>query len=746
MRQKRHPRIPPLGDKKPAGLFSHGGEFVDGPTGRRLAGGASRTHERAASRGIHSSAFSARLNGGLILLVLVVVALAATALASSKARYEARAVTNAKNLSRLLMQDLDASFDKIDLAVLSVKEEVERQTSAGGIDRVALNGHIDRQVQRQSDLLALRVTDSRGEAKFGTGMATGVAPFSISQRAFFKRLRDDPRAGVVFSEPVVGQVSGKWSIVAARRVSAAGDAFDGVVYGVVLLEHFQQRFALVDLGAHGVVSLRDLALGTVVRYPEPEHIGSTVGSRIFSRQWPEKLKVDPRSGTYFAVGLDGRNRALAYNRITEYPFYLIVGLYPGDYLQPWTLELWSTVAGVVLFSLVSLALARALQAAWRHREIGSKRLLELKSGALMRSEDKLQLALDSADMGLWMFTPGDGSCSATARAKALHGLSREDCGDLKTMLCHVVASDVERAERAIEAAVAAEPRDIELQLQLPDGTSRWIAWSVRWVPEGPGHPPHVVAVLQDVTHRINSERELRQDQHRKDEFLATLSHELRNPLAPIRTAFEVMRRSRDADVIEKARSIIDRQLGQLFRLVDDLLDVSRITQGKMRLHTERLSVATVLELALETSRPLIDAAAHRLKVHLPAEPLFVAGDLTRLAQVFSNLLNNAARYTPPGGDIAVTVSAIGHQAIVEIADNGIGVAPDVLPHLFEMFMQAERSAEQARGGLGVGLGLVKRLVEMHGGSVEVRSEGLGLGSSFVVRLVAVTALADRSMS
>jgi PAS domain S-box-containing protein len=705
----------------------------DDHTDRPVAAARMQQRNAAALSTFSSSRFTVPLNAALLSMALVVCGLAALTLWRSHAEHEARALVTTQNISRLLVQDLDASFDKVDLALLAVKDEVEPAMAAGAVDAAALSDHIARHVARQPDLAALRVTDAKGEIKFGTGI-TPQTRFSSEQRGFFQKLRDDPNPGLVISEPIVGQVSGRWSLALARRISAPDNSFAGIVYGIVLLEDFQRRFAALDLGAHGAVSLRDLELGTVVRYPEPKNIGSAVGNRTFSKEWPEKLKQDPDSGTYFAVGLDGRRRALAYHRVTDYPFYVIVGLFPGDYLEPWTREVWKTIGGVALFSLISFLLARMLRGAWRQREADSKRLLELTRNALLRSEDRLQLALDRADLGLWMFAPGDGSCSATAQARSLHGLSRNDPDTLDAMLRHVVPEDRARVEVAVQSAVETEPSDIEFQLSLANGESRWLAWTIRWVPEGPGHPAHVVVLLQDVSQRIRTEQQLRTDHRRKDEFLATLSHELRNPLAPIRTSFEIMRRSRDPNTIEKARGVIDRQLAHLFRLVDDLLDVSRITQGKMRLRKERLNIAAVVQAALETSRPLFEVGAHQLTVKLPDEPVMVDADLTRLAQVFSNLLNNAARYTPAGGHVWVTISASTHDVAIEVKDDGAGIPADELPHVFEMFAQGDRSVERTQGGLGIGLSLVKQLVEMHGGTVESHSAGQGQGSSFVVTL------------
>ena len=680
-----------------------------------------------------SSRFAARLNAGLLLLAFVVCTLVAASIWSSRSQYDARAVTTASNVSKLLMHDLDATFDKVDLAVLSIKEEVERQLASGGIDGPSLESHIHLQLIRQSDVVALRATDENGRIRYGTGIGTNTG-LSSESRSFFQKLKADPTLGLVISEPIIGQISGKWSIVLARRISKPDASFGGVVFGVLLLEDFQKRFSTVDLGPHGAVSLRDLELGTVVRHPEPANIGSAVGNRTFSKEWPEELKRNPTSGTYFAVGLDGRNRALAYNRVTDYPFYIIAGLFPDDYLGPWKEELQRMLTGLALLIALSYFFSRMLRNAWKGREADSKRLLDLTSSALLRSEDRLQLALARANMGLWTFIPSNGKSSATACAKALHDLSPDDDADLNGMLRQVVAEDRPRVEAGVKAAIDSIPSEIEFRLHLADGTDRWVAWTIRWVPGGAGHQGNVVVLIRDISATKQLQHRLVQEQQRKDEFIAILSHELRGPLAPIRSSFEVIRRTQSGDSVKRALTIIDRQFGHLQRLIDDLLDVSRISQGKMRLQRERLNLVKVLESALEASKPLLDAAAHRFTMAIPDEPVFVQGDLTRLAQVISNLLNNAARYTPAGGNVSLTVSEEEDDVIIEVKDDGAGISREALPRIFELFNQGDRMLVDGREGLGLGLSLVRQLVELHGGTVQAASKGPGHGSTFKVSL------------
>ncbi|HEU4411499.1 MAG TPA: response regulator [Polyangiaceae bacterium] len=268
----------------------------------------------------------------------------------------------------------------------------------------------------------------------------------------------------------------------------------------------------------------------------------------------------------------------------------------------------------------------------------------------------------------------------------------------------------------------------------PEGAERhYAAWLVPEVGPG-GGVEHVLGVTHDVTERKLAERALRAADERKDEFLATLAHELRSPLAPLRTGLEVVKMSRGGAGADKALGVMERQLGHLVRLVDDLLDVARISRGKVELRRERIEVRAVLDHAVEVSRPLVEAARHALDVRAPGEPLWLDGDLTRLAQVVSNLLNNAAKYTPDGGRIELSARAEGGEAVIRVSDNGAGISAEMLPRVFDLFAQVDRTRDRAQGGLGIGLSLVRRLVELHGGAIEAKSEGLGRGSSFEVRL------------
>jgi PAS domain S-box-containing protein len=274
----------------------------------------------------------------------------------------------------------------------------------------------------------------------------------------------------------------------------------------------------------------------------------------------------------------------------------------------------------------------------------------------------------------------------------------------------------------------------DIEIVRADGMVVFVQNDVEPLYDGRGNVYGCVSVCVDVTERLRAENVLRETDRRKDEFLATLSHELRNPMAALRNALELMRRADDARLKERALAIMGRQLQQLVRLTDDLLDVSRITTNRLELRREHIDLRTVLTSAVETTQPLLEAAGHSLAVHLPAEPLWIDADFTRIAQAFANLLNNAVKYTDRGGHVTISAQIEGDDTVVSIADNGIGIDPVLMPKIFDMFMQLERWSDRAQSGLGIGLTLAKRLIELHDGRIDARSEGRGTGTTFTVRL------------
>jgi PAS domain S-box-containing protein len=300
--------------------------------------------------------------------------------------------------------------------------------------------------------------------------------------------------------------------------------------------------------------------------------------------------------------------------------------------------------------------------------------------------------------------------------------------------------DVEQDQPELELRVAADKGRVEDERWRvrKDGSRFWASGVVTPLWDEGGTLRGFAKILRDITERKKAEDELADANRRKDEFLAMLGHELRNPLAPVLNGLRLLeRQGRDDPAIQQTVAMIDRQMGRIVRLVDDLLDVARITKGKIQLRRRREQLAVLVAQAVEGVRPHIESRQHGLSVSLPPAAIWLDADPTRIEQILANLLNNAAKYTEPGGRISLTVEQEGSVAVIRVKDTGIGIRADMLNRIFDLFVQTDRTLDRAQGGLGIGLTLVRKLVEMHGGAVEARSEGIGKGSEFVVRLPVV---------
>jgi PAS domain S-box-containing protein len=370
--------------------------------------------------------------------------------------------------------------------------------------------------------------------------------------------------------------------------------------------------------------------------------------------------------------------------------------------------------------------------------------------ALADSRARLDYAVRLSGVGFWYSDLPFAELSWDARVKEHFFLPPNARVMIETFYDRIHPDDRQRTRDAIDASIRDRATyDMVYRTVDPStGAIKWIRALGGTTYAWDGSPTRFDGVTVEVTaQKLDEEHlagvanaalalsdELREQDRRKDEFLATLAHELRNPLAPIRTGLHVLRCEIPAEQAARTREMMERQLDHLVRMVDDLLDISRVTLGKIELKKERIDLRSVLDSALETTRPLASARGHQIVVRVPERPLPLDGDPTRLSQVFANLVNNAAKYTPDGGRITVAADTDGTALRVCISDTGIGIPADMLPYVFDMFTQVGHSIERSQGGLGIGLTLVRRLVEMHGGSVAAQSGGPGQGSSFVVKI------------
>jgi PAS domain S-box-containing protein len=363
--------------------------------------------------------------------------------------------------------------------------------------------------------------------------------------------------------------------------------------------------------------------------------------------------------------------------------------------------------------------------------------------ALRQSEERFRLATEALRGLVYDWDIAAGRVDRSAGLLDLVGFTPEETpADPMWLWERVHPEDQERRRRRFEIAAAgrAAAFDGEYRVRHKDGRYVWVWDHSRVIYDAEGRPSRVVGCVISVDEQKRLQQALEQGDRQKDRFLATLAHELRNPLAPIRNAIAVLKALGPATPeLDWGRNVVDRQVQHMARLLDDLLDVSRITQDKLQLRKERLELRRVLETALETTLPFIEESGHEIDLRLPDDPIPLDADPVRLSQVFANLLNNAAKYTDRSGRIALRVERRGATVAVSVTDTGIGISPEALPTVFDMFSQATPALERARGGLGIGLSLVRGVVELHGGRVQARSEGPGKGSEFVVELPVVSA-------
>jgi PAS domain S-box-containing protein len=369
--------------------------------------------------------------------------------------------------------------------------------------------------------------------------------------------------------------------------------------------------------------------------------------------------------------------------------------------------------------------------------------LQAAGEALQELEERQRMALNAAELGTWKHDLASGLVELDARARAHYGVDAQVVA-IEEILARIHADDAPSLQRAIADALdpnIKRPVAAEYRVIQPNGAVRWLSVNglVHFADvDGTERATLAIGTTRDVTEQKRVEQTLREADRRKDEFLAILAHELRNPLAPIRTAVGILRSQNVPDrVLMRSRDVIERQVAHMARLIDDLLDVSRLSQGKLSLQRARVLVDEVLDSAIETAKPLIHERGHKLTVNRASGAITLHADVARLSQVFANLLNNAAKYTPPGGSITVDVVEDARHVNVRVSDTGEGIAADHLEKVFDLFAQGAGASTHGAGGLGIGLALARRLVELHGGSVTAWSPGVGRGATFTVRLPTV---------
>jgi PAS domain S-box-containing protein len=450
--------------------------------------------------------------------------------------------------------------------------------------------------------------------------------------------------------------------------------------------------------------------------------------RLMGEGWPVVLHPDDRDATFRAWQ----------SAVAEGTFYDIdyrVRRHDGEYR-------WFQARGTPIRD------ADGHIASWLGMAVDVHALKETQA-ALKDTGDRLARAQRAGGVGVWELDETTSLVVWSEEVAKLLGVATVPLANVPAQVWREALhpEDLASIESALRAAWDSGRFHEVYRAVHPDGRLVWLEAEAQVLPASTGAGRRLAGTVRDVTERRAAEEALRMADRMKDEFLATLAHELRNPLAPLRTGLEVLRRGQPgAPVVEQARAMMERQLGHMVRLVDDLLDISRISRGHIEIRREAVEVGTIIAHAVEASRQLVEAKRHALELDLAPEVLWVEGDLTRLAQIVGNLVNNAAKYTAPGGCIRVGARRAGEQVEIYVKDNGSGIDAAAQPRVFDLFMQVEDTRRHSQGGLGVGLALVRRLAELHGGTVTVQSEGMGQGSTFTVSLPPAAAIARAAVA
>ena len=689
----------------------------------------------------------------LLVVVLVNAALLGLAVSSidqSKRRYEAQAVTTTHNLSHVLAGHIADTVSRIDLTVLTVVDEVEQQlASPEGINPVKLTAFINRHYAMLPALDGLRVVNAEGENAYGIGIKPGLRS-SVADRPYFQRLRSDPKAGLVISDPVIGRVSKKWSIILARRVNQPDGSFGGLVYGTINLEQFAATFASVDVGKLGVVTLRDEDLALVARTPVPKDFDQVVGTKNCSPELKKLVAAHLDEGSDRTnQGFDAVARRFSYKKVSHAPFYLIVGLAEDEYLAAWRNERDRVMLFMVIFVLGSILGSLLIYRSWLRRSVVTE--------ALAQSAERLALATRAGGVGVWDYDPVHNTLVWDDQMYRLYGVAEDRfVGAYACWHQGLHPDDKARGDAEIQQALRGEKDfDTEFRVVWPNGEIRNIRAIAVVQRDAAGRALRMIGTNWDVTAVKQAEENLRQSNVElvaatahanemvvraemasiaKGEFLANMSHEIRTPMNGI-IGMTGLLLDTPLDAQQRRYAEAVRSSGKtLLSLINDILDFSKIEAGKLELERIEFDLTAVLEefgdmLALRAQ----DKGLEFICAATPEVPTLLCGDPGRVRQVLINLAGNAIKFTQQGEVVvrACVAEQTDESVVVRfsVCDTGIGIPADKQEMLFDKFTQVDASITRQYGGTGLGLAISKQLAGLLGGEIGVISAP-GHGAEF----------------
>ncbi len=668
--------------------------------------------------------FCRRLAAGVLLVNLFVIALVGLSLRQSWLQYEKLAGVSTQNLARLLEESIGSSIDKIDLVLLDLKSEIEGELAGAGVDGPATTASLIRHGASLPEVDGLWVAGKDGSIICGKGVVAGVRK-SVADRNYFKRLQEEPQAGLTISRPFVGRITGKWVIAVARRLNRPDGSFAGAVFGVIPLDHFLKLFSSIDVGRHGSVTLRDGQLGIIARYPEPSGVGNTIGQNVLSSQFRALLAKGAVSGTYKALPpVDRIERTFSYRKIAGYPLYINVGLATSDYLGVWRGETAKMAVAVALFLILSLVVARLIYHDWLRRKAGVQ--------ALVEQEAKFHSLCDSAPVGIFQ-TDGRGELTYVnpcweeiTGVPAATGLGQE-----WVMPVHPEDRETIRTAWA-DTAIGEHLYFREFRLLTPEGKLKWVRMLANPMKSVEGTVTGYVGTLADITELRQAKQEMLKTG--KLESLGVLAggiaHDFNNILTAILGNLSLLRRQLGNP--ERAT----RRLDEAEKAVSRAQDLSRQLLTFARGGEPVKKIVALGSLLQEAAGFVTHGSTVRCEYSWPDDLWAVEADEGQLSQVIHNLVINAVQAMPDGG--IVTISAenvdtpLGQRYVrIAVADTGTGIPESHLQKIFDPYFTTKQK------GSGLGLATSYSIIRKHGGKLRAVST-LGKGSTFFISLPAAT--------
>ena len=689
-----------------------------------------------------------RLFVGWLLIALSVITLSAYFLHASLLQQETRTRLEVQNLSFVLERDVAAWIDKIDLVLLSAIDAYDSIRQAGPIDEAAMDAQLHKLRERQPRIIGLRISDASGKkVLYGSeGMTTG-----IEDRSYFRQLRDNPNLGLFVSEPLYGRISGKWTLIMARRLPDIDGKFSGVAFASVPLDSFEKDFDALQLGDNGSITWRDENLRVVARRPKAGAV-SEYGARVLSDDFQAALARNPLQGEYHSgkTSIDGVERQHAYRYNQQHRFYVNVGVAKQTYVAAWQRQLEGTLALLVVFLGLS---------AWATRQ------LYRYSNSLSERERMLRTIFDTSDGAIFLVDARGRITAANERMSAMWGIPMAELvGGEYVDLIHPEQRDIGR-QKMLQLMGSEIPFvRLEREYVRRDGVPFWGFLCGRQLRDDDGQLVGLVGLITDIDENKRNAQEL--EKHRdhleelvrertaqaeqakeaaqqanlaKSSFLANMSHEIRTPMNAIVGLTHLLRREKPTPQQEDRLAKIAASAEHLLSIINDVLDISKIESGKLVLAVEPFRVSDLVEKLLGLCVERLQAKSLTLHTAVGSLPAILVGDCTRLSQALLNYLGNAIKFTEQGSiTLRASVLEEDEPSLLirfEVQDTGIGIPAEVLPRLFNPFEQADNSTTRKYGGTGLGLAITRRLAELMGGQAGVESvEGEGSTFWLTVRL------------